>query len=91
MVLFALIIAVVVDIARGLSGSLPTTGFARAFVMFSGFMMPVSAQVVPVRGGFGGVSEGGTVFLFLLFELPRTGLIFSLWNLNGARTGATTG
>ena len=53
--------------------------------------MPVSAQDVPVRGGFGGVSEGGAVFFFLLFVLPRTGLMFSLWNLNGAGTGATTG
>ena len=59
--------------------------------MFSGFMMPVSAQDVPVRGGFGGVLEEGAVFLFLLFVLPRTGLMFSLWNLNGAGTGATTG
>ena len=90
-VLFALIIAGAVDIARGLSGGLPTTGFARAYFMFSGFMIPVSAQDVPVRGGFAGLSKGGMVFLFLLFVLPRTGLMFSLWNLNGAGTGATTG
>ena len=62
MVLFALIIAGAVDTARGLSGGLPTTGFARAFVMFSGFMMPVSAQDVPVRGGFGGGIGGGYGF-----------------------------
>ena len=91
MVLFTLIIAGAVDTARGLSGGLPTTGFARVFVMFSGFMMPVSAQDGPVRGGFGGISEEGAVFLFLLFVLPRTGLMFSLWNLIEAGTVATSG
>ena len=40
---FALRIMGAVDSPRGLIGGLPTIGFARAFAMFSGFMIPVSA------------------------------------------------
>ena len=66
---FALRIMGAVDSPRGLIGGLSTIGFARAFAMFSGFMIPVSAQVVPILGGMRGESGGDTIFRFLLLAL----------------------
>ena len=37
--------------------------------MFSGFMIPVSAQFFPILGGMGGESGGDTIFRFLLLAL----------------------